>query len=122
MQTINTVFTETKIKLCASRNTRDDNYIDWYVPVFFPHCTLSLTIPDLHNASKKICCSSAQTFTRKRIASHKNILYPRNIRVFHEKYVVKKQEKNILVSKAHHVSVRSRFCPIRLVPPRDKQS
>jgi len=62
---------------------------------FFPHCTLSLTTPDLHNTSKKFVTTLCKPLLEKRIASHKKILYPRNIRVFHEKYIYKKARKKI---------------------------
>lgn len=78
------------IKLCASRMTTALTSMFQY---FFSHCTLSLTIPDLHNASKKFVAALRKLLLQKCIASHKKILYPRNIRVFHEKYVYKKQEK-----------------------------
>lgn len=80
------------IKLCASRMTTALTSMFQY---FFPHCTLSLTIPDLHNASKKFVAALRKLLLQKRIASHKKILYPRNIRVFHEKYVYKKTRKKI---------------------------
>lgn len=94
------------IKLCASRMTTALTSMFQY---FFPHCTLSLTIPDLHNASKKFVAALRKLLLQKRIASHKKILYPRNIRVFHEKYVYKKQEKKFFRFEGASY-VRFRFC------------
>lgn len=42
---------------------------------------------------KKFVAALRKPLLEKRIASHKKILQPRNIRVFHEKYVYKKNRE-----------------------------
>lgn len=64
---------------------------------------------------KKFVAALRKPLLEKRIASHKKILYSRNIRIFHEKYVYKKRKKDILVSKAHHTPVHFHFRSIFLV-------
>lgn len=69
---------------------------------------------------KKFVAALHKPLLEKRIASHKKILYSRNIRVFHEKYVYKRRKKYSRFEGASYV--RSFSFPsdsLRIVPPRE---